>query len=296
MLLGLVPGVVVGGGVVEFVEADCVAPAGDGGGGLVGLAGVVPGIFEGCVGGHGRQDCCCWLRVGRVGVAPPKHGFHASSQAHAAVVAQHLAQARVRAFDLVGHRGHLMCPGGVQVREQESLGDELVEAVTSPNETFVGVFPSSVRPACFLLQEALPARAPVLVGIDPFLSIFSALHVQELLPKSVQAARGLQFGACCGGLADTAIRVEGAALDACGRPDVLARPGKPAASVGDDQGRGRDPAHERAPGPRVLTPSRVPAQHAVGCLGDEHHGAWAQVDAVDEDDVMNLIDDRAERP
>ena len=182
---GLVPGVVVGGGVVEFVEADCVAPAGDGAGGLVGLAGVVPGIFEGCVGGHGRQDCCCWLRVGRVGVAPPKHGFHASGQAHAAVVAQHLAQARVRAFDLVGHRGHLMCPGGVQVREQESLGDELVEAVTSPNEPLMSVFPPSVRPACFLLQEVLPARAPGLVGTDPFLSIFSALYMQELLSKSV---------------------------------------------------------------------------------------------------------------
>ena len=121
MLLGLVPGVVVGGGVVEFVPANCVAPAGDGAGGLVGLTGLIPGIFEGFVGGHGRQDRCCWLRVGRVGVAPPKHGFHASGQAHAAVVAQHLAQARVRAFDLVGHRGHLMCPGGVQVGEQEPL-------------------------------------------------------------------------------------------------------------------------------------------------------------------------------
>ena len=78
-----------------------------------------------------------------------------------------------------------MCQGGVQVREQQALLDELVEAVTSPNETFVGVFPSFVRSACFLLQEVLPARAPVLVGTDPFLSIFSALHVQELLPKSV---------------------------------------------------------------------------------------------------------------
>ena len=296
MLLGLVPGVVVGGGVVEFVPADCVAPAGDGAGGLVGLAGVVPGIFEGFVGGHGRQDCCCWLRVGRVGVAPPKHGFHASGQAHAAVVAQHLAQARVRAFDLVGHRGHLMCPGGVQVREQEPLGDELVEAVTSPNETFVGVFPPSVRSACFLLQEALPARAPGLVGVYPFLGAFDIVHVRELASKSVQATRGLQFGARCGGLADTAIRVEGAALDARGRPDVLARPGKAAAPVGDDQGRGRDPAHKRAPGPRILTPSRVPTQHAVGCLGDEHHGVSPQVDTVDEDDLMNLIDDRAERP
>ena len=138
-----------------------------------------------------------------------------------------------------------MCPGGVQVGEQESLGDELVEAVTSPNETFVGVFPPPLRPACFLLQEALPARAPGLVGTYPFLGSIDVLHVRELAPQSVQATRGLQFGACCGGLADTAIRVEGAALNARGRPDVLARPGKAATPVGDDQGRGRDPAHER---------------------------------------------------
>ena len=66
--------------------------------------------------------------------------------------------------------------------------------------------------------------------------------------------------------------------------------------VGDDQGWGRDPAHERFPGPGILTPRRIPAQHAIGCLGDEHDGAWAQVDAVNEDDLMNLIDDRAKRP
>ena len=99
-----------------------------------------------------------------------------------------------------------------------------------------------------------------------------------------------------GGLADTAIRVEGAALNARGRPDLLARPREPAAPVGEDQGWGRDPAHERAPGPGILTPSCIPAQHAIGCLGNEYHGVSAQVDAVDEDDVMNLIDDRAERP
>ena len=34
----------------------------------------------------------------------------------------------------------------------------------------------------------------------------------------------------------------------------------------------------------------------IGCLGDEHHGVSPQVDTIDEDDVMNLIDDRAERP
>ena len=60
---GLVPGVVVGGGVVEFVEADCVAPAGDGGGGVVVLRGLLPGVVEVCIGGHGRQNPRCWLRV-----------------------------------------------------------------------------------------------------------------------------------------------------------------------------------------------------------------------------------------
>ena len=88
-------------------------------------------------------------------------------------------------FDLVGCCGHRVVPGGVQVCEQQALPDELVEAVTSPNEPVVGVFPSSVRPACFLLQEVLPARAPPLVGAYPFLSIFRVLYVQELLSKSV---------------------------------------------------------------------------------------------------------------
>ena len=95
---------------------------------------------------------------------------------------------------------------------------------------------------------------------------------------------------------DTAICVEGAALDARGGPDLLACPRKPAAPVGHDQGRGCDPAHKRAPGPGILTPGRIPAQHTIRCLGYKHHGASAQVDIVNEDDLMNLIDDRTERP
>ena len=90
--------------------------------------------------------------------------------------------------------------------------------------------------------------------------------------------------------------MEATALNARGGPDVRARCGEPAAPVGEDQGRGCDRVHERFPGPGILTPRRLPAQHTIGCLGDEHHGTWAQVDAVNEDDVMNLIDDRAERP
>ena len=75
--------------------------------------------------------------------------------------------------------------GGVQVGGQEPLGDELVEAVTSPNETFVGVFPSPLRSACCLLQEALPARAPPLVGAYPFLGAINVSDVGELAPQSI---------------------------------------------------------------------------------------------------------------
>lgn len=90
--------------------------------------------------------------------------------------------------------------------------------------------------------------------------------------------------------------MEGAALHTRGRPDSLAGFRKPTAPVSDNQGRWRDPAHERFPGTGILTPGRVPTQHAIGCLSDEDHGASAQVDAVNEDDLMNLIDDRTERP
>lgn len=78
-----------------------------------------------------------------------------------------------------------MGPGGVQVGEQEPLRDELVEAVTSPNEPLMGVFPPPVRPACFLGQEVLPARAPGLVGAYPFLGAIDVVHVGELASKSV---------------------------------------------------------------------------------------------------------------
>lgn len=90
--------------------------------------------------------------------------------------------------------------------------------------------------------------------------------------------------------------MEGAALHTRGRPDLLAGFREPTAPVSDDQGRWRNPAHERFPGTGILTPSRVPTQHTIGGLSDEHHSASAQVDTINENDVMNLIDDRTKRP
>ena len=60
--------------------------------------------------------------------------------------------------------------------------------------------------------------------------------------------------------------------------------------------RRRDPAHEHTPGQRILTPRRVPTQQVIGSVSDENHGASAQVDTIDDDDVTTLIDDRADRP
>ena len=53
--------------------------------------------------------------------------------------------------------------------------------------------------------------------------------------------------------------------------------------------------HESFSELRILALGRVLARHTIGCVGDEDHSASAQVVAVEEDDVMNLIDDRAER-
>lgn len=60
--------------------------------------------------------------------------------------------------------------------------------------------------------------------------------------------------------------------------------------------RGQRSLARELPGPENSRsrPRPSPARNRV--CGDEDHGASAQVDAVEEDGVMNLIDDWAERP
>lgn len=101
------------------------------------------------------------------------------------MAAQYLTQSRVRAFDLVGCRGHQVLPGGVQVGEQQPLPDEPVEAVTGAHEPFMGIHGRPLGGAYLLCQEVLPARTPVLVVGKPLLGSIDILHVQELASKSV---------------------------------------------------------------------------------------------------------------
>ena len=79
-------------------------------------------------------------------------------------------------------------------------------------------------------------------------------------------------------------------------PDVLARLLKPASPISDhQQGRG-DPVHERFPGARVLTACHIPAQDEIPGLSNQDDRFAAQVDPVNEHDLMHLIHHRSKRP
>ena len=155
----------------------------------------------------------------------------------------------------------------------------------------------SVRPACFLLQEALPARTPGLVGAYPFLSPIDILHVRELAPKSVQATRGLQFW----GRVVVAWRIRQYAwkVQRCTRvvgqillhavanplpPSVTTRAGGAIRLMSAPQAREFS----------LLAAYQPSTQSGVWAMSTTAFSA--QVDAVDEDDLMHFIDDRAERP
>ena len=60
VLLGVVPGVVVWGGVVSFVSCEGVCPLWDNSVGLVFQAGLFPGVFYVGVGRHGCKDLRGW--------------------------------------------------------------------------------------------------------------------------------------------------------------------------------------------------------------------------------------------
>ena len=128
--------------MVKFVPADCVAPAGDDGGGLVGLAGVIPG-----------------------------------------------------AFDLVGCCGHRGIPGGVQVCPR-ALPNELVEAVTSPNEPLVGVFPA-LRQACLFTPPGSLSSACTTPGSHLSIPehLLDPLHARVDLQERISLVRLPVWGA-----------------------------------------------------------------------------------------------------
>lgn len=57
-----------------------------------------------------------------------------------------------------------------------------------------------------------------------------------------------------------------------------------------------DPVHERFPGARVLTACHIPAQDEILGLSNQYDRFAAQVDPVNEHDLMHLIHHRSKRP
>jgi len=158
----------VGACVVEVVPGDSVAPSGDDTGCGVCARGVFPLGFNLGVCGHYFEDLGWWERVFGVHVAPPEDRFDPAGQPHSPVVPQQLTQGRVgRAFDLVVHRRQRPLKLGVGVGEQHFGSDEPIHTVAGPHESFVRVLPPAIVPLGLLREEALPALAPVQVGVYP---------------------------------------------------------------------------------------------------------------------------------
>lgn len=126
--------------------------------------------------------------------------------------------------------------------------------------------------------------------------MLSVFHVQELLAQAVQFLGGCKLGARRGGLANTAIRVESAPLDPRVRPGFLAGFFEATTPIRHHHVWWGDPVHERFPGARVLTACHIPAQDEIPGLSNQYDRFAAQVDPVNEHDLMHLIHHRSKRP
>lgn len=226
-------------------------------------------------------------------VAPPKDRLDPPAQSHAPVIAQHLTQRRVRGpLDPVVHRWHHPPPGWVHESEEHTPTSKPVQAVTGLDEAGVRVLPPTARRGSFLGEERLPAHAPRLILAHPCLSLRQIADTNEPLAQGVQLLGRGKLRAGRRRPRDLPEHMEGAPLYPRLRPDVLAGLLEPTAPISDHQLRGRDPLHESRPRPRVLTARHVPAQHVLLTAGDQHDRFTAQVNPVDEHDLMNLIDER----
>ncbi|MBB6333575.1 hypothetical protein HD592_000140 [Schaalia hyovaginalis] len=158
------------------------------------------------------------------------------------------------------------------------------------------VLPAAVRGRGLLGEEVLPPHAPRHIVLNPHGRLFAILHVKQPRANLVELARTRQFRPRGSGLFDDPEHVEGAPLNPSVRPRFLSGLLKAAPPIRHHHDRRRDPVHEGLPRTRVLTPCDIPAQHMLSCLGDQHDRFTPQVQAVNEDDLVDLIHDRRQGP
>lgn len=250
------------------------------------------------VGGHGPEYLRRGQRALRVHVAPPADRLHPAHLAHAPVVAEHGPQLGVDAsLDAVVGPGHGALQGQVrvEVREQQVLVQQRVQAAPGLPEPLVRVLPTAVDHGP-VLQEVAPELVPLHVALHPPLGLAQVPYAHKLLRQPVELPPRLQLRPGRRAALDLAERVEQAPLDPGLRP-LLGHCGRePAAAVGDHHLRGRDARQQRPPRPRRLLPRQAPRQHVLVAAGDQHHEAPREADAVDVDDAMDLVDHVGDRP
>ena len=213
---------------------------------------------------------------------------------------EHVAELRVHAAlqPVVHARQRSLCRKlGVEEREQDAAPDERVQPVAGRDQARVGPFPPAGLGVERLLgQESAPSGAPVAVRLQPCGGRIRRLDAEQVLGQPVELRAGLQVRPGRGLLLHLAERVEDAPLDLGFGPHPLPRLLEPGPAVSHhDLGR-RYRRHERRPGPRVLRPGHVPADHVFFRGRDEDHDVAREVDAVDEHHAVHLAGLRGERP
>ena len=250
------------------------------------------------VGRHVPQDALGRRRALEPARAVPEHGFDHMVQPHAPVFVEHDPYLPVHPalYGVVGG-GNLAVLGEVcvQVGEQGPLPAKLLQPPSRLPEPLVPE-PRGAVDHGPLLQKRVVIRAPAGEGGEPGGGV-GVLDLQQPLGDAVEVDAGLRPRARRRAALDLLERVEGASLHARRGPLRAPGPLDAAPAVGDDDVGRRDAGHERRPRRGALAAREVPPYDvSVAGQRDQHDAPAFDPDAVDVDDVVDLVACGADRP
>lgn len=231
-------------------------------------------------------------------VAPPADRLDPPRQGQAAVVAEHVADARVPRLDeVVRGRDRLRASvRRVEEREQLPLPDPPAHHPAGLGQAHVPVGDGAVLPAALLVEEAGEVPLPPVVRRHPLGGRRGVRDARQRDRDLPEASAGLEARPEPGRPGDVHAHVEQAALHPGGRPDIAQRLEHAAPAVAHRRQRRRDPGQQRRPGRARLAPRHVPSDHVAAGDRDEHDRVAVQVDAVEVHHVVRGPVQRHGRP
>lgn len=283
---------------MQIAPANSRAPSFDSLVSPVGLGCSLVQLGYGLVGRELRKRPCGGCRHLQPAVAIPERRLDHAVQPHAPVLVEHRPDLAVHAalYAVVGRGdGAVGDERFVEVGEQDPLLAQLGEAAPRFPQPLVLVARPAVHDLA-LFEEPLVVGAPFGVFGQPLGCGVGRSDLEESFGYRVQVDAGLGARSSRGVSLDLLERVEGASLHLGLRPHGPPGPLEPAAAVGhDDVGR-RHARHEGRPCLRALAPGQVPADDVPLRARDQDDAAALEPDAVDMDDVVDLVAQRGGRP